>query len=419
MFALLEKWLTNQLGDYIDSELSLSNVGEKFKDGVLFARLLHKYGAIPDRDVYALRRTRFYAPSLINVKKLNVWLKPLDIAIDECVVQDIARGQPFAVTRLLFRLYFKLEAVNRHQICVYDPGAFERLASVDDVDDRCTSISPNSDDDDDEDYLKSAYRSRSTVGLARHDTDCLYNAFSNCANDGERWLKDEFADTESDYETCDMILDDISRVKSRLPTTTDADPTNNTVNPETNPSTAVSVSGGRRQFSDVDRFEYPTEEKRERDERLARQEQLLDEYLERTGPWNSVRLNVPDAREGNARHLSTVVNEVLNFAYGISEIKPIAVRQTRVAGVVDKIQNKKVVQLIVESLGNRGILGFTADDALAACVNAYKVETDGFKSDDKLYRDSEQDDYYNGRDATKIRTVSDTIRSGTSVFSTV
>jgi len=431
MFVLLEKWLTSQLGNNIGPDLHFSDIGEKFKDGVLFARLLRNHRVVSDRHVQVLKKTHFYAACLTNMKRVRTWLKPLDIVVDDCAVRDIACGKSIAVTELLYRLYFKFETVNGHRASADDSDVSrnDHRRPDDGVDESCSRVltgrrGKRVDDDafrpDDEtfdihkiwrgdsagsagvrytaiDFLRSENRRESALHFAQHNIDAFYDLFANTlTTNGKKFFENEFADGESD-ETCKRILDDIANADGGVG---EVVPNNDGSNPTgvSSPKTSDGREASDETFPDIDGGASAGRRRSENeDERSARQDRLLDEYLERTGRWSSERLNGlgADLHGEGARLLSRIVKEVLNFEYGKSEIEPIHLIRTRVAGVIDKIQNKKVVQLIADGLSNRGILGFTADDALSACLDAFKEETDGFTTNkSKSYRNA--DDISNG-----------------------
>lgn len=97
------------------------------------------------------------------------------------------------------------------------------------------------------------------------------------------------------------------------------------------------------------------------------------DYLQHIGFWSSEYLNVCPIKS-EQKILSIIVREVLNFEYGISEIRYIKIRKSNIAGVIDVIENTKVVEIIKSNLENKEILCFTVDDAVSACLNAYKDE---------------------------------------------
>lgn len=120
MFSILQEWLNNKLGINNCWNLNFNNVGERFKDGVLFARLLQKYQVIPDSYVKDLKKTNYYTACLRNIKSINIWLKFMNIIIEDDVIYEIANGQSLAVTKLLYELYLKFEMFSSNQSHSYD-----------------------------------------------------------------------------------------------------------------------------------------------------------------------------------------------------------------------------------------------------------------------------------------------------------
>lgn len=113
MFNILQEWLTSKLGVKNCWNLNFNNVGERFKDGVLFARLLQKYQVIPDCYVQDFKKTNSFTACLRNIKSINLWLKFLDIVIEDGATHEIANGQSIAVTKLLYQLYLKFETLKQ------------------------------------------------------------------------------------------------------------------------------------------------------------------------------------------------------------------------------------------------------------------------------------------------------------------
>lgn len=113
MFNLLQEWLINKLGINNCWNLNFNNVGERFKDGVLFARLLQIYQVIPDCYIQDFKTTNHYTACLRNIKNINLWLKLMNILIEDDVIHEIANGQSLAVTKLLYELYLKFEMLEQ------------------------------------------------------------------------------------------------------------------------------------------------------------------------------------------------------------------------------------------------------------------------------------------------------------------
>lgn len=111
---------------------------------------------------------------------------------------------------------------------------------------------------------------------------------------------------------------------------------------------------------------------------------VFNEYVQHIGLWSSEYLNVK-SHQCKQNILSMIVKEVLNFEYDTNEIKPIKIEKTTVAGVIDGLHNTKVIQLIKDNLENNGILSFTPDDAVSACLEAYKEEKKISQNKGRLY----------------------------------
>jgi len=119
MFNILQEWLTCKLGTHYCQNLNFNNVGEKFKDGFLFALLFQKYQVMPEKYVHAFKKSNHYDICLSNMKSINMWLQFLEIIIEDSAICEISHGQSLAVTTLLYKLYFKLEMSKKYKILNY------------------------------------------------------------------------------------------------------------------------------------------------------------------------------------------------------------------------------------------------------------------------------------------------------------
>lgn len=100
---------------------------------------------------------------------------------------------------------------------------------------------------------------------------------------------------------------------------------------------------------------------------------IFDDYIQHTGLWSSEYLNI-DSYDCKHDFLSTIIKEILNFEYDKSKVQFLEIKKSIIAGVIDVIQNTKVIKLIKNNLNSKEILSFTADDALTACLKDFKKE---------------------------------------------
>lgn len=437
MFDVIQKWLMNKLGINNCLNLNFNNLGERFKDGVLFARLLQKYKVIPDCYVHIYKKTNFYAICLNNMKNINVWLQFLDISVEDRVIHEIACGQSLPVSNLLYLLYFKLEMLKHQILNNIDLAENDQLDNIMGTN-HCkgnslknivpklfcclegiqyTAI----------DILKLTKNTNVSKGnvtdFIQHNMNCFYDLFMH--NLSSKYFKNEFI--EKSNKLCKSIMFNILNTKEE-----NNDTTNNNKTQYINIINNLSLQSGTEinktelTVAEIDSDQiirsifYTSQDDLKNvsstsslDERFIRQN-IFNEYLQHTGEWSSEYLNI-DTHKSEQNILSKIVKEVLSFEYGTSEIKCIEIKKTHIAGVIDKIPNVKALQLIIDSLESNEILSFTADDALFACLNAYKEEMKISLNEGRLYQvlDEDEDQNITVKQSSNIQIVdSDSIKSG-------
>ncbi|XP_022167104.1 uncharacterized protein LOC111031462 [Myzus persicae] len=413
MFNILHEWLTCKLGTHYCQNLNFNNIGERFKDGFLFALLFQKYQVIPEKYVHVFKKTNNYDICLSNMKNINLWLQFMEIIIEDRAICEISHGQSLAVTQLLYKLYFKLEMSKECQIIntidveknqklnnniivnlCKSNGSFlshqkeiknkERLNAIHE---KCCHVSKlflnsNSISYTAIDVLKSINCINTCKGnglkILEHNMNSIYDLFIMSLNK----KKNEFLEksTEKSKEIlCRSTLLNILNIAEENNIITDNNFTVAKLDDENfiqnidlvsqedikNESSTISSLKIKESIITQGLEEFKNED-------FVKQD-VFNEYLQHTGSWSSEYLNV-DSFKFKQNILSMIIKEVLNFEYGISEIKFIKINNTNVAGVVDVIQNTKVIKLMKDNLRNKGILGFTAEDALSACLNAYNEE---------------------------------------------
>lgn len=429
MFNILQDWLTCKLGTHYCLNLNFNNVGEKFKDGFLFALLFQKYQVMPEKYVLIFKKTNHYDACLSNMKSINLWLQFMEIIIEDSTIHEIAHGQSFAVTKLLYKLYFKFEMSKEYQkmnninvegnqklndnikvnFCKNDGNFLSHQKEIKDKEipnenrEKYCYISKLFFNSDGISYtaidgLKSMNCFNTCKGNAlkilQHNMNSFYKLFLMNLNNS-KFFQNEFIDKSNEI-LCKSMLLNILNIKEENNITTD-----NKNSIVTNLDDEKIIQNidlvSQKDFKNESSSLYSlkieesiiTQELDEFKNTNFVKQDIFNEYLQHTGPWSSEYLNV-DSFEFKQDILSMIIKEVLNFEYGISEIKFIKIKNTNVAGVVDVIQNTKVIKLIKDNLRNKGILGFTAEDALSACLNAYNEEMKISLNKSKLYQVMEQ-----------------------------
>lgn len=431
MFNILQEWLTSKLGTYYCQNLNFNNVGEKFKNGFLFALLFQKYQVMPEKYVHAFKKTNHYDICLSNMKSINLWLQFMEIIIEDSDICEISHGQSLAVTKLLYKLYFKLEMSKNYKILNCINVEEDQKLNNNNIVNVCknsnTFLSPKKEINNKErlnaNHEKCCYVSKlfsNLDGISNNAIDILksINCINTCKGNGLKMLEhnmNSFYDLfimslkkkknelieKSNEVICRSALLNILNIeeennirtdnKNFTITNQDSENVNQNIDLLTqedlkNYSSTINSlkieESTITQGSSLDEF---------KNEHFVKQD-IFNEYLQHTGSWSSEYLNV-DPFKFKQNNLSMIIKEVLNFEYGISEIKFIKIKNTNVAGVIDVIHNTKVIKLIKDNLRNKGILGFTAEDALLACLNKYNEEIQISMNKSKLYQVVEEYEY--------------------------
>lgn len=463
MFDVLNEWLVRTLGK--GNCMNIDNIGGRFKDGVLFARLLQKYQVIPDCYINEFKKTHLYAACLNNMKKINLWLQFLNIMIGDNDIQEIAHGKSQAVLQLLYKLYMKLENVKEYQMLdctnTRENGQLNDNTAVNSRRNNnfqsnntlCQARriprrmfkkkAPNSNVGSFDNILKSFSslegiqytaidllkstkgidaNKDNTLDILQHNMNCVYDLLIQNLND--TFFENKIANGSNEifksaiFDTLN-IKDEDNSVKT--------DGFKNMINDQ-NPEMSVhkqnslvplldKLDNSHRITRNVDRVsdnamhvsrddlnvEQLTSDYSEINKSSATQsidehenykmyedihsveKNILNDYTQHAGVWSNEYLNI-DQHECNQQKLSMIVTDILNFDHSKSQIKCTEIKKTSVAGVIDAVRNKTVVQLIKDNLESKGILSFTTNDAINACLNAYKKELKISLDKDKLYR---------------------------------
>lgn len=450
MFELLHEWLKNKLGVNTCLNLNYTNVGKRFKDGVLFFSLLQKYQIIPDCHKRNLKKTDIYAVCLSNIKNINLWLKFLDISVEECDIHQIASGQSLAVTTLLYQLYSKLEKLNqcqtldtyniqnnkhtsKHTTQTVDSSSTNNPFQNTLLKQKETNYKNRTITTDSEifnipelfcnstgikytaiDVLKSktninenSSKNRNKLNFIQYNMNCFYDLFIKL---NHTLFKNKFkTKPNEEYNSTSF---DFQNIKNKNNVTNDEFNNilnNNIVKIINNFNLKMSIYSENVANIQLDN-EYQVVQNNDctTDYRLyasredlyndnltinsikmeestkassfdenesvsCEKQDIIDEYLQNTGLWSSKYLNI-DLQECKQDTLAMIVTKVLNIDNSKKKINLTKIKKTNVAGVINEIENIKVVQLVIDNLKNKGVLGFTTEDAISACLNAYKEE---------------------------------------------
>lgn len=447
MFNMLREWLTNKLGT--NNCLNYSNIGVKFKDGVLFAHLLQKYQVMPDNYVHNFKRSDFYAVCLNNIKNINIWLQLLDIVLEDCIIHEIACGKSLAVVNVLYQLYYKLQNIKHNQILnntnfKVNTETNNNNKVVDLY--KCNNIKNNFWHKENKkhkckipisnykqfNFFKLFYnlegvqytaidiikliknistKQNNILACIQYNMNSFYDffienlnneLFKNDLNEKSnknhrnllsiQYIKKDVTITTNKLNNSNLQgINDLSlkinacdKNINNLQLNNDLDQNGQNCNYTSNnllPVTQDLIN----KSSILNSLEIEESILDEEECIHLEKQDFSNEYIHHTGLWSSEYLNI-DQHECKQNILSMILNNVLNFEYDKNEISFVEIKKRHIAGVVDILQNEKIVELLTENLLNNGILGFTADEAVSACLNAYKKETIISTNKGKLYQ---------------------------------
>lgn len=432
MFEILQEWLTTKLGITNCLNLNFGNVGEKFKDGVLFARVLQKYQVIPDSNINVIKKTNIYTACLNNIKNLKLWLRFLDITIEEYIVHDIACGQSLAATKLLYQLFFKLEMSKQYQLLECKKSEENKKLNSSAVDNLCNTKNSkhillnqerrkhkeNISKLDYETYndlkifyglkgiqytaidiMKSTKNKNDVLNFIQHNMDCFYDLFIQILD--EKLFKDETM--KKPNAICKSMINTLNPKEYMV---LNKQLNNNSSNLKINNNNKNSIntkSDNKHQiiqnyYESLDDLknsnstvktlkteEYTPHDLDDQDFTNVVKQDIFYEYLHHFGLWSIEYLNI-DPYKCKQNILSMITKKVLNYEYGKSEIKSMDLEKSHFSGVIDLIQNTNVVKLIKDQLESKEILCFTAHEAVTACLNAYNEELKVSINKGKLYQ---------------------------------
>ena len=85
----LKRWLRTRLGAIMD--LTPETFGRYTRDGTILAQILHSYDIISSNQLSTIRPTRDPALSRVNLRSLGIWLKLINVTINEKCIDDISK----------------------------------------------------------------------------------------------------------------------------------------------------------------------------------------------------------------------------------------------------------------------------------------------------------------------------------------
>jgi len=369
---------------------------------------------MPEKYVHVFKKTNNYDICLNNMKSINLWLQFMEIIIEDSAICEISHGQSLAVTTLLYKLYFKLEMSKECQImnninveknhklnnniivnlCKSSSSFLSHQKEIKNkerprerpnaIHKKCCHVSKLFSNSDGISYtaidvLKSINCintcKENGLTMLEHNMNSIYDLFIMSLNK----KKKEFIEKSKEILCRSTLLNILNieeenniTIDNNNFTVTKLDNENIIQNIDLLPQEAIKNESSTISSLKIE-ASFITQGSDEFKNEPFKEQDIFNEYLQHTGSWSSEYLNV-DSFKFKQNILSMIVKEVLNFEYGISEIKFIKINNTNVAGVVDVIQNTKVIKLMKDNLRNKGILGFTTEDALSACLKAYNEE---------------------------------------------
>jgi len=442
MFNILQEWLACKLGTNYCLNLNFNNVGERFRDGFLFTLLFQKYQVMPEKYMHVFKKTNHYDVCLNNMKSISSWLQFMGITIEDSTICEIAHGQSLAVTKLLYELYFKLEMSKEYQtlsninveenqklnnniivnLCKSNGSFLSHQKEIKNIEipngnhKKCYYVSKLFSNLDGIPYTAiDVFKSKNCIDTCKsnglkvleHHMKSIYDLFIMSLNNKKNECIEKTLE-KSNKTLCRSMLLNILNIEEENNITTDNNNLKLTKLDDENiiqNNDFVSQEHIKNESSTINSLKIEesiiTQGLDEFKNEYFVKQDTFNEYLQHTGSWSSEYLNV-DSFKFKQNILSMIIKEVLNFEYGISEIKFIEIKNSNVAAVVDVIHNAKVVKLIKDILRNKGILGFTTEDALSACLNAYNEEMKISINKSNLYQVEE--DYENPSENESITT---------------
>ncbi|EZA48911.1 Sperm flagellar protein [Ooceraea biroi] len=111
MADVLKAWLRTRLGVLMD--LTPDMFGRYTRDGTLLAQILHSYGIISSSQLSTIIRTQDPAVSRVNLRTLRIWLKLINVTLNDDCINDISKGKGAAALQLFYKVYLSLEGKDR------------------------------------------------------------------------------------------------------------------------------------------------------------------------------------------------------------------------------------------------------------------------------------------------------------------
>ncbi|XP_011695725.1 PREDICTED: sperm flagellar protein 2-like [Wasmannia auropunctata] len=111
MADALKTWLRTRLGVIMD--LTPEAFSRYTRDGSLLAHILHSYDIISSNQLSTILCTRDPALCRVNLKTLGIWLKLINVTLNDECIDKISKGKGAASLQLFYKVYLSLEGKDR------------------------------------------------------------------------------------------------------------------------------------------------------------------------------------------------------------------------------------------------------------------------------------------------------------------
>ncbi|KAJ8923226.1 hypothetical protein NQ315_001781 [Exocentrus adspersus] len=107
MTNIVQKWIQDRLGVVVSA--SPKEFANSVKDGYLLCRILRHHEIITEEQLDTIEESHSPEICLLNFKnRILIWLKPLDIQVNDEELFQIVNGEGTAALNLFYQLYFEL-----------------------------------------------------------------------------------------------------------------------------------------------------------------------------------------------------------------------------------------------------------------------------------------------------------------------
>lgn len=128
MSDILKEWLIHQLGLEIHS-VHPDNICYKFKNGFLIGKILQSYNVVSSLELLLLADEEDEEIKKSNFQYLNVWLKTINVSLDNDTVDGIISGETSVIYAFLYKLCLVLESPNNLNLTRYAKQVYKSFGS--------------------------------------------------------------------------------------------------------------------------------------------------------------------------------------------------------------------------------------------------------------------------------------------------